>query len=103
GHGQIARGCVATDKRQFEADLVEPVTRTELPERHVVDERTERGLDRRCQPGDPGVKVSQVDPAPGQLRFDPTTELFFRRYRGEVGAFQHPVDERTDVHAAGQV
>ena len=78
--------------------------RTEVPERHVVDERAERGLDRRLQPGDPGVEVAQVDPAPRQLGFDPAPELRFRLGTAAKSvALQHLVDERADVHAAGHV
>ena len=97
-------GVVAADQRQFEAHLVEPITGAELAERHVVGQRAERGLDH----GSP-ARSTQASRSPRSIRRQASSDSIrvrsscSERLGGEVGGFEHPVDERADVHAAGQV
>ena len=96
---ELARRVVAAGERQLEVELVEAVRASQVAQAHAAEQRAERRLDRRAQPGDDHGRVADLDVSPRLRRRDLRTELGVEVGGREVRRLEHAVHERADVDA----
>src|SRR5450755_4103917 len=82
---------VATDQRQLELKLVEPLGTAEIPQRGALERGAERRLDRRAQSRDHHGGIADLELARPQPGLDLPQQLQIEVGGGKVRRLQHAV------------